>query len=66
MGSPRVFRVIQQLGKISDAEMYRVFNMGIGMAVVVAQEQVDKVIALCSESGISAFVAGEIVGQPAR
>ncbi len=63
---PPVFQVIQELGKISDTEMYRVFNMGVGMAVVVAQYDADKVIALCDETGIPSFVVGEVVGEPAR
>src|SRR3989338_4006014 len=32
---PRIFRVIQKRAKISDKEMYRTFNMGIGMVIVV-------------------------------
>jgi phosphoribosylformylglycinamidine cyclo-ligase len=31
---PRIFKLIQEKGKIDDTEMHRVFNMGIGMAVV--------------------------------
>jgi phosphoribosylformylglycinamidine cyclo-ligase len=61
---PPVFQLIQELGKISDMEMYRVFNMGIGMAVVVGKDDVDKVIGLCRETGIASFVAGEVVGEP--
>jgi phosphoribosylformylglycinamidine cyclo-ligase len=34
---PALFRVIQQGGKIDREEMYQVFNMGIGMAIVVAE-----------------------------
>lgn len=34
-----IFKLIQRLGKISDEEMYRVFNMGIGMVVIVEPGQ---------------------------
>jgi len=34
---PRIFQVLQESGKIDPQEMYQVFNMGIGMAVVVSQ-----------------------------
>jgi len=34
---PAIFRIIQENGKIDSDEMYQVFNMGIGMAVVVAE-----------------------------
>jgi phosphoribosylformylglycinamidine cyclo-ligase len=35
---PPVFRLIQQKGKIEEQEMYRVFNMGIGMVVICSQK----------------------------
>jgi phosphoribosylformylglycinamidine cyclo-ligase len=38
---PEIFEVIQELGRIDDAEMYRVFNMGAGMLIVVAPDQAD-------------------------
>lgn len=59
---PPVFRVIQELGRIAESEMYRVFNMGVGMAVVVEADDVHKVMELCSEAGIGSFVVGEVVG----
>jgi phosphoribosylformylglycinamidine cyclo-ligase len=42
---PPIFRLIQQRGQVSDDEMYRVFNMGIGMVVIVAPEDVDAAVA---------------------
>jgi phosphoribosylformylglycinamidine cyclo-ligase len=38
---PRVFKVIQKKGKIDDTEMYRVFNMGIGMIVICSGDDAD-------------------------
>ncbi|MGQ9701560.1 MAG: phosphoribosylformylglycinamidine cyclo-ligase [bacterium] len=35
---PAVFKLIQKLGKVPDAEMYRVFNMGIGMVIIINSE----------------------------
>jgi phosphoribosylformylglycinamidine cyclo-ligase len=32
---PKIFKIIQEYGKIPDKEMYRVFNMGIGMVLIV-------------------------------
>lgn len=40
---PAIFRVIQENGKVDADEMYQVFNMGIGMAVIVAERDVAKV-----------------------
>lgn len=39
-----IFRIIQKLGNVSDGEMYRTFNMGMGMAVIVAEEHVDNAL----------------------
>ena len=40
---PPLFGLIQRRGAVSDAEMYRVFNMGVGMIVVVAREDAEVV-----------------------
>jgi phosphoribosylformylglycinamidine cyclo-ligase len=37
---PDIFRHIQEKGRIKDSEMYKVFNMGIGMVIVLAEENV--------------------------
>lgn len=37
--TPAVFKVMQQIGNISEFEMYRSFNMGIGMVIIASQEQ---------------------------
>ena len=46
-----------QAGKVPDSEMFRTFNMGVGMVIVVPPGEVDKVMGL----GLGAFVMGEIV-----
>jgi phosphoribosylformylglycinamidine cyclo-ligase len=42
---PAIFKLIQKHGKVEEEEMYRVFNMGIGMAVICAPEDVDSLLA---------------------
>lgn len=39
---PEIFRIVQKKGRINDKEMYTVFNMGIGMIVVVDKKSVKK------------------------
>lgn len=56
---PPVFEFLQAQCGVSDAEMRRTFNMGIGMALVVDAESVGAVLASAPE----AFVFGEIVGE---
>ncbi len=54
---PPIFRLIQQEGSIEEAEMYRVFNMGIGMSIVCSPHQVSKIASFLPH----ARVIGEII-----
>lgn len=54
---PPLFRLIMEKGGIGEAEMYRVFNMGVGMVAVVAAEDVDTVSRL---SGQPFYRIGEL------
>ncbi len=53
---PPIFNLIQKQGKIQEAEMYRVFNMGIGMIVVCSPQKADKIKAALPD----AMVIGSI------
>ena len=55
-----VFDWLQQQGKIADAEMYRVFNCGIGMTVHVAANDAQRAIGVLRDAGQEALVIGEI------
>ena len=57
---PPVFRVLAEAGGVDDAEMERVFNMGIGMIVVLAPEGVETIRRLAEKAGIGAHVIGEV------
>lgn len=57
---PPVFRWLQEQGQVPTSEMYRTFNCGVGMVVVVPAAQVDQTLALLEASGEDAFVIGEI------
>ena len=54
---PPVFSWLQSEGEVDDAEMYRVFNMGLGMIVVIAPDDIDRVMSL-EEPGLS--VVGKV------
>jgi phosphoribosylformylglycinamidine cyclo-ligase len=57
---PPIFGLIQRLGQIDLMEMCRVFNMGLGMLVFVAPDQVAK-----AQAALPIYVVGEMVaGQP--
>lgn len=49
---PRIFQHLQAMGDVPRDEMYQVFNMGIGMALVVAAESVEQVLAAPAGRGV--------------
>ena len=55
-----VFDWLQRQGQVADAEMYRVFNCGIGMTVQLAASDAARAIALLRERGVEALVIGEV------
>jgi phosphoribosylformylglycinamidine cyclo-ligase len=55
-----IFEWLQQQGKIADAEMYRVFNCGIGMTVHVAAPDAPRAISVLQDAGQEALVIGTI------
>jgi len=57
---PPIFGLIQQHGEVSDEEMAKVFNLGIGMVVVVAPADADHTIASLAASGHAARAIGEV------
>ena len=59
--SPRVFRELQRIGVVDEREMLRVFNMGIGMVVVLPADAAHRAISLLDAHGHRAVVIGEIV-----
>jgi phosphoribosylformylglycinamidine cyclo-ligase len=63
---PPIFRWLQEEGKVSDAEMFRVFNMGIGMALVVSKHFCDGVLARFERENVPAVRIGEIVRGKAK
>ncbi|MFQ5717679.1 MAG: AIR synthase-related protein, partial [Nitrospinales bacterium] len=58
---PPVFSLIQKRGGISDAEMFEVFNMGVGFCVVVeGTPQADQVLKICEKHGAASQVIGHV------
>jgi phosphoribosylformylglycinamidine cyclo-ligase len=58
---PRIFAELQAMGDISDEEMGRVFNMGVGMVLVVPQSQADGVLNTLATQGQRASIIGQLV-----
>lgn len=55
-----IFQLIQDIGNISESEMYRAFNMGIGMVLICDRMDAATVVQRLQESGESAAVIGEV------
>ena len=58
---PPLFRLIQKGGGVSDEEMYRTFNMGVGMIVVVSPSDLHEVEHSLERRGETSFVIGSVV-----
>ncbi|NOY80456.1 MAG: phosphoribosylformylglycinamidine cyclo-ligase [Kiritimatiellaeota bacterium] len=57
---PPIFGLIRQAGGIGEAEMFRVFNMGVGMVWFVPPEAVDTALSLAAAAGFRAAFMGEV------
>jgi phosphoribosylformylglycinamidine cyclo-ligase len=63
---PPLFRVLQRAGGVEEGEMYRAFNMGVGMVAAVGPEDAGEVVEALRSAGEFAWVAGEIVPGEGR
>ncbi|GAA3255312.1 phosphoribosylformylglycinamidine cyclo-ligase [Nonomuraea helvata] len=63
---PAVFGVLAGHGDIAQADMDRTFNLGVGMAAVVAADSADEAIRVLAARGLDAWVMGEIVPGDGR
>lgn len=53
-----IFKIIQKLGNVSNEEMYRTFNMGMGMAVIVEKREADEALQILNK-----YTEAKIVGK---
>ena len=60
-----LFNWLQTEGNISQAEMYRTFNCGVGFVIVVPEQQADKAIEILNDNGEQAWQIGEMVSREA-
>lgn len=62
------FKFLQEKGGIAPSEMYKVFNMGIGMIVIVGKDRLDEAGRILRENGSGYYITGKVVkgGIPVR
>ena len=58
---PPVFRLIQQYGTVDTAEMFEVYNMGVGFCVLVAERDADSTLAILRRHGRRARIIGRTI-----
>ncbi len=66
--APPIFDLVQTAGNVAIEEMYRTFNMGMGMAIVLAADDADGWMQSLNAAGHESFVVGEIIAgeEPVR
>lgn len=58
---PNLYRVLMDAGQVARDEMFRAFNMGVGMVVVVDRQHADAVIGAARSAGVHAWACGQVV-----
>ncbi len=56
-----IFKLIQEFGNVPERDMYNTFNMGVGMSVVVNNEDADKAISILKANGVDAYKLGVVI-----
>ena len=64
--TPPVFRLIQQYGAVGNAEMFEVYNMGVGFCVLVAERDRDSALAILQRHGRRAQVIGRVIEDDSK
>ncbi|MGB7595624.1 MAG: phosphoribosylformylglycinamidine cyclo-ligase [Erysipelotrichaceae bacterium] len=61
---PEIFSYLQELGNVPEKEMFNVFNMGIGMILIVDKENEKKALEILTDHGETASIIGEVTDRP--
>jgi phosphoribosylformylglycinamidine cyclo-ligase len=61
---PGIFRLIGRTGRVSDSEMYRTFNMGIGLVVVAPESETNRIIRMFRKHRMVAMRIGRVERKP--
>ena len=57
---PPLFKLMQQTGGLDVMEMYNIFNMGIGMVIVVNPNMADRALEAAKKAGETAYIIGDV------
>ena len=57
---PPIFRLLQEWGNVDWTEMYRTFNMGIGMVLIVSSDEADRITAQLNAQNETVYHIGHV------
>lgn len=58
---PEIFKALQKKGNVADKEMYRTFNMGLGMVVVVDKKSAERTVEILKKMRTRSWIVGEVI-----
>ena len=61
-----IFNLLARLGNVPEREMFNVYNMGVGMTVIVPPEEAERSVELLKAAGADAYVCGSVVRSETR
>lgn len=61
---PPIFNLIQEYGKITEEEMFSVFNMGIGYILMISPNEEEKAQEIFLKHGLSSYRIGQVISKP--
>ncbi len=64
--TPPIFELIRKHGPVSAAEMYQVYNMGIGFCIVLPADEVDSAVRIAEKHGKGCYEIGSTFKDPAK
>ncbi|MCL2522308.1 MAG: phosphoribosylformylglycinamidine cyclo-ligase [Erysipelotrichales bacterium] len=61
---PKIFKLLEDYGQVSHQEMYEIFNMGIGLTLVVKKSDAEKVMEILHKFGETSYLIGSVTDKP--
>ena len=55
-----VFKLVQEVGRVAQADLERTLNLGVGMVALVAADDVNRVLSALEDHGVQSWVCGEV------
>lgn len=61
---PEIFQWLQEIGKVRTTEMYRTFNVGVGLIICISKRDTDQALDILHASGENAWICGQVESHP--